>query len=146
MMVGILNSFAALARATTLFFSVWRSIDCTPNAICGWWSMKMSCEFCGVRTSSFGLAIGNLLRLVATTRAAAALECASKVLLNISPQWGTQLWCFGGGTSAQSGQPMSLPARHQIELTSGCFKKLGQAVRQILSGRPVGDEEAGPVT
>jgi hypothetical protein len=35
MVVGILNTFAALARATTLFFSVWRSIDCTPNAICG---------------------------------------------------------------------------------------------------------------
>ena len=55
MVVGILNTFAALARPTTLFFSVWRSIDCTPNAICGCWSMKMICEFCGVRTSSFGL-------------------------------------------------------------------------------------------
>src|SRR6266581_1311240 len=60
-MVGTLNTFAALARATTLFFSVWRSMDCTPNAICGWWSIKMICEFCGVRTSSFGLAIGDLL-------------------------------------------------------------------------------------
>src|SRR5258707_11405784 len=26
---------------------------------------------------------------------------------------------------------MSLPVRHQIELTSGCFKKLGQAVRKM---------------
>src|SRR5258707_1060687 len=41
--------------------------------------------------------MGNLLRLVASTRAAAALECASKALLNISPRWGTQLCCFGGG-------------------------------------------------
>src|SRR5882724_3247268 len=62
MVVGILNTFAALARATTLFFSIWRSIDCTPNAICGWWSIKMICEFCGVRTSSFGLAMGDLQR------------------------------------------------------------------------------------
>src|ERR1700732_1788736 len=61
MVVGILNTFAALASATTLFFSVWRSIDWTPNAICGWWSMKMICEFCGVRTSSFGLVIRDLL-------------------------------------------------------------------------------------
>src|SRR5712671_7110308 len=60
--VGILNTFAALARATTLFFSVWRSMDWTPNAICGWWSIKMTCVFCGVRTSSFGLAMGDLLR------------------------------------------------------------------------------------
>src|SRR5262249_41162381 len=64
MVVGILNTFAALARATTLFFSVWRSIDWTPNAICGWWSIKIICEFCGVRTSSFGLVMGDLLRLV----------------------------------------------------------------------------------
>ena len=33
--VGMLNAFAALASATTLFFKVWRSIDCTPIAICG---------------------------------------------------------------------------------------------------------------
>src|SRR5882762_6571458 len=64
MVVGILNTFAAFARATVLFFSVWRSIDWTANAICGWWSMKMICVFCGVRTSSFGLAMGDLLRLV----------------------------------------------------------------------------------
>src|ERR1700704_1587790 len=64
MVVGILNTFAALARATVLFCSVWRSIDCTPNAICGWWSMKMTCVFCGVRTSSFGLVMDDLLRLV----------------------------------------------------------------------------------
>src|SRR4051812_7340527 len=31
--VGIANALAALARPTTLFFSVWRSIDCTPKAI-----------------------------------------------------------------------------------------------------------------
>src|SRR3954469_15103140 len=62
MVVGILNTFAALARATTLFFSVWRSMDCTPNAICGWWSIKMTCEFCGVRTSSLGFAMGDLQR------------------------------------------------------------------------------------
>jgi len=33
--VGMLNTFAAFASATTLFFSTWRSIDWTPNAICG---------------------------------------------------------------------------------------------------------------
>src|SRR5262245_22710008 len=62
MVVGILNTLAALASATTLFFSIWRSMDCTPNAICGWWSMKMICEFCGVRTSSFALVMVDLLR------------------------------------------------------------------------------------
>ena len=35
MVVGMLKTLAALASATTLFFSVWRSIDCTPKAICG---------------------------------------------------------------------------------------------------------------
>src|ERR1044072_3244949 len=55
MVVGILKIFAALARPTTLFFIAWRSIDWTPNAICGWWSMMISWLFCGVRTSSFGL-------------------------------------------------------------------------------------------
>ena len=34
-------SGGAFASATVLFFSTWRSIDCTPNAICGWWSMKI---------------------------------------------------------------------------------------------------------
>ena len=33
--VGMANTRAALASATTLFFSICRSIDCTPNAICG---------------------------------------------------------------------------------------------------------------
>ncbi|MNK99909.1 hypothetical protein D3C87_1203260 [compost metagenome] len=55
MVVGTLKILAALARPTTLFFSAWRSIDWTPKAICGWWSMMMSWLFCGVRTSSFGL-------------------------------------------------------------------------------------------
>ena len=55
MVVGTLNALAAFAVSTTLFFSVWRSIDCTPNAICGCWSMKISWLFCGVSTSSFGL-------------------------------------------------------------------------------------------
>ena len=41
MVVGILNTLAALASATTLFFNTCRSIDCTPNAICGCWSMKI---------------------------------------------------------------------------------------------------------
>src|SRR5258708_34804044 len=57
MVVGILKTLAALASATVLFFSTWRSIDCTPNAICGCWSMKMSWLFCGVRISSV-LAMG----------------------------------------------------------------------------------------
>ena len=56
MVVGMLNARAALARPTTLFFSVWRSIDCTPKAICGCWSMKMIWLFCGVRTSRYLLA------------------------------------------------------------------------------------------
>src|SRR5882757_10804808 len=102
MVVGILNTFAALARATTLFFSVWRSMDCTPNAICGWWSMKMSCEFCGVRTSSFGLIMGAPLRLLALRPGAAvALECALKALLDISPRWGTRRVISGEPRGAQ---------------------------------------------
>src|SRR3954468_18057742 len=98
-MVGILNTFAALARATTLFFSVWRSIDCTPNAICGWWSMKMTCEFCGVRTSSFGLVMGGLLRLVALDTGRYRAEFVLKALLDISPRWGTRGVEFGGGVA-----------------------------------------------
>src|ERR1700758_4107113 len=66
MVVGMSNTFAALASPTTLFFRTWRSIDCTPKAICGCWSMKMTCEFWGVRTSSFGLdkgvSLGSLRR------------------------------------------------------------------------------------
>jgi hypothetical protein len=33
---------ADLACATALFFSICRSIDWTPKAICGWWSMKIT--------------------------------------------------------------------------------------------------------
>src|SRR4051812_27744982 len=51
MVVGTLKILAAFASATTLFFKVWRSIDCTPNAICGCWSMKISWQFCGVSSS-----------------------------------------------------------------------------------------------
>src|SRR5258707_10888026 len=115
MVVGILNTFAALARATTLFFSVWRSMDWTPNAICGWWSMKMTCEFCGVRTSSFGLAMGDLLTLVASTRAAVALKCASKALLDISPRWGTRCVDFGGATGAQRPANGGIPTSQQLK-------------------------------
>ena len=42
MVVGTLKILAALASPMTLFFIAWRSIDCTPKAICGWWSMMMS--------------------------------------------------------------------------------------------------------
>src|SRR5260221_1780503 len=49
----MLNTFAALASATTLFFRACRSIDCTPKAICGCWSMKRSWLFSGVRTSRY---------------------------------------------------------------------------------------------
>ncbi|MNT19845.1 hypothetical protein D3C72_1551250 [compost metagenome] len=52
MVVGTSKIFAALARPTTLFFMVWRSIDCTPKAIWGWWSMMISWLLRGVRTSS----------------------------------------------------------------------------------------------
>ena len=55
MMVGTPKARAALASATALFFSVWRSIDCTPKAICGWWSMRISWQASGV--SSSGLAV-----------------------------------------------------------------------------------------
>src|SRR5260221_14700795 len=87
MVVGILNSFAPLARPTTLFFRVWRSIDWTPNAICGWGSMKMICEFNGGRTSSFGLVTGDLqveaLKICATV-AKFGFEGAARN----SPGWG----------------------------------------------------------
>src|SRR5258706_12620495 len=91
MVVGMLNTFAALARATTLFFSVWRSIDWTPNAICGCWSMKRSCEFCGVRTSSFGLDMLALLRLGPRHEAPFALKFAFEDTARISPRWGDRL-------------------------------------------------------
>ncbi|KQW50315.1 hypothetical protein ASD02_10290 [Ensifer sp. Root1252] len=54
-----------------MFFSTWRSIDCTPKAICGCWSMKMSWLFCGVRTSSL-LDMGYLLFELVGSRASAA--------------------------------------------------------------------------
>src|SRR5712672_2240383 len=108
MVVGILNTFAALARATVLFFSVWRSMDCTPNAICGWWSMKMTCEFCGIRTSSFGLGMGDPLRLMALDSGLLSRpKCAMKGLLDISPRWGTRCVDFGGAVGAQR------PAKHE---------------------------------
>ncbi len=53
--VGTSKILAALARPTTLFFMVWRSIDCTPKAICGWWSMMISWLLRGVRTCSLAL-------------------------------------------------------------------------------------------
>src|SRR3977135_2082200 len=97
MVVGTLNTFAALARATTLFFSVWRSIDCTPNAICGWGSIKMSCEFWGVGPSRFGLVRGVPLRLVALDLGLLSRpQCALKALPDISPRWGTRCVDFGG--------------------------------------------------
>ncbi|SOZ09392.1 protein of unknown function [Cupriavidus taiwanensis] len=52
MVVGTSNTLAALASPITLFFMVWRSIDWTPKAICGWWSMMISWLLRGVRTSS----------------------------------------------------------------------------------------------
>ena len=56
--VGTLKILAAFASATTLFFSVWRSIDCTPNAICGCWSMKMSWLLSGVsRSRKLGMVV-----------------------------------------------------------------------------------------
>src|SRR4051794_8196362 len=108
MVVGTLNTFAALARATTLFFSVWRSIDCTPNAICGWWSMKMSCEFCGVRTSSFGLVMGVPLRLMALDLGLLSRWNVLKALLDISPRWGTRCVDFGGAAGARGRRSKSV--------------------------------------
>jgi hypothetical protein len=45
MVVGTLKILAAFARATVLFFNVWRSMLCTPKAIWGCWSMKISWLF-----------------------------------------------------------------------------------------------------
>src|SRR5262245_21644359 len=60
--------------------------------------MKRTCEFCGVRTSSFGLVMGDPSRLMALdSGAAVALKCALKARLNISPRWGTRHVDFGGG-------------------------------------------------
>src|SRR5947209_6894391 len=82
-------------------------MDCTPNAIWGWWSIKMTCEFCGVRTSSFGLAMGDPLRLMALDLGLLSLpKCALKSLLDISPRWGTLCVDFGGAVGAQR------PAKH----------------------------------
>ncbi|KQU90647.1 hypothetical protein ASD00_04605 [Ensifer sp. Root31] len=69
--VGISKTFAAFARPTTLFFSTCRSIDWTPNAICGCWSMKMSWLLTGVRTSSL-LDMDYLLFELVGSRASAA--------------------------------------------------------------------------
>src|SRR5262245_62024153 len=70
----MLNTFAALASATTLFLRTCRSIDCTPNAICGCWSMKRSWLFCGVRTSRY-LDIGSLLYVAWLTTNAHRCGC-----------------------------------------------------------------------
>src|SRR5438105_10173600 len=47
-MTGTLKILAALARPITLLKSSCRSMDMTPKVICGWWSMKMTVQFCGV--------------------------------------------------------------------------------------------------
>src|SRR3954463_6349770 len=47
-MTGTLKIFAALASPITLLKRSWRSIDMTPKVIWGWWSMKMTVQFCGV--------------------------------------------------------------------------------------------------
>src|SRR5947209_3940610 len=47
-MTGTLKSLAALASPMTLLKRSCRSIDITPKVICGWWSMKMTAQFCGV--------------------------------------------------------------------------------------------------
>src|SRR5256885_10128212 len=47
-MTGSLKIFAALASPITLLKSNCRSMDMTPKVICGWWSMKMTVQFCGV--------------------------------------------------------------------------------------------------
>src|SRR5207248_270093 len=47
-MTGTLKMLAALARPITLLKSNCRSMDMTPKVICGWWSMKMTVQFCGV--------------------------------------------------------------------------------------------------
>ena len=45
---GTLNTLAALASPITLLNRSCRSMDMTPKVICGWWSMKMTVQFCGV--------------------------------------------------------------------------------------------------
>src|SRR3954452_20740079 len=47
-MTGTLKILAALASPITLLKSNCRSMDMTPKVICGWWSMKMTVQFCGV--------------------------------------------------------------------------------------------------
>src|SRR3954453_11721879 len=47
-MTGTWKILAALASPITLLKRSWRSIDMTPKVIWGWWSMKMTVQFCGV--------------------------------------------------------------------------------------------------
>ena len=51
MKVGTLKTLAALARATALFFSSWRSILATPKAICGCRSIISRMLFRGLSCS-----------------------------------------------------------------------------------------------
>src|SRR5262249_19259116 len=47
-MTGTLNTLAALASPITLLKRSCRSMDVTPKVICGWWSIKITVQFCGV--------------------------------------------------------------------------------------------------
>src|SRR3954470_19202915 len=47
-MTGTWKILAAFASPITLLKRSWRSIDMTPKVIWGWWSMKMTVQFCGV--------------------------------------------------------------------------------------------------
>src|SRR5258705_390558 len=124
MVVGILNTFAALARPTTLFFSVWRSIDWTPNAICGWWSMKMICEFCGVRTSSFGLVTGDLLSLRPSSWCSGGKSLRLKAPLE-HPRYGGWQDLAPVGTMLPMGERMNL------------LDRLGRAIGSLVATPPV---------
>ncbi len=49
--------------------------------------MKMICEFCGVRTSSFGLVMRDLLKLVPRLKVPVALKFAFDDAARTSPRW-----------------------------------------------------------
>ena len=64
--------------------------------------MKMTWQFCGVRTSSFGLVMRDLLRLGPRLEIPVAFKSAFEDTARTSPRWGIRLVARGANTTRRS--------------------------------------------
>src|SRR5882672_5716608 len=92
--------------------------------------MKMSCEFCGVRTSSFGLVMGAPLRSVALDLGLLSRpKCALNALPDISPRWGTRCVDFGGAAGRAAVFEIRIGAPHHSAASPACVLCTSYATR-----------------